>query len=99
SRPPVVGRRRLVGVMAVGDAATREGLSFEDHELLKTIADQAAGALLNLQLSQRLVKAKEMEVFQTLSAFFTHDLKNLASMLSLTVQNLPGNFDNPEFRR
>ena len=96
---PLVATRRLLGVMTVGDRATHEALSFEDHELVKTIADQAAGALLNLQLSQRLVKAKEMEVFQTLSAFFTHDLKNLASMLSLTVQNLPGNFDNPEFRR
>jgi signal transduction histidine kinase len=40
-----------------------------------------------------------MHAFQTLSSFFVHDLKNLASMLSLTVQNLPNNFDNPEFRR
>jgi hypothetical protein len=28
-----------------------------------------------------------------------HDLKNLASRLSLTMQNLPANFDNEEFRR
>jgi putative PEP-CTERM system histidine kinase len=95
---PLVATRRLLGVMTLGDRATHEALSFEDHDLLKTIADQAAGALLNVQLSQRLVKAKEMEAFQTLSAFFTHDLKNLASMLSLTLQNLPANFDNPEFR-
>jgi hypothetical protein len=27
-----------------------------------------------------------------------HDLKNLASMLSLTVENLPAHYDNPEFR-
>jgi len=27
-----------------------------------------------------------------------HDLKNLASKLSLTMQNLPIHFDNPEFR-
>jgi len=39
-----------------------------------------------------------MEAFQTLSAFFVHDLKNLASMLSLTLQNLPAHFDNPKFR-
>jgi len=96
---PLVATRRLLGIMTLGDRATHEALSFEDHDLLKTIADQTAGALLNLQLSQRLVKAKEMEAFQTLSAFFTHDLKNLASMLSLTVQNLPANFDNPEFRK
>jgi signal transduction histidine kinase len=33
-----------------------------------------------------------------MSAFFVHDLKNLASKLSLTMQNLPVHFDNPEFR-
>jgi putative PEP-CTERM system histidine kinase len=95
---PLIATRRLLGVMTLGDRASGEPLSFEDHDLLRTIGDQAAGALLNLQLSQRLVRAKEMEAFQTLSAFFTHDLKNLASMLSLTVQNLPSNFANAEFR-
>jgi putative PEP-CTERM system histidine kinase len=33
-----------------------------------------------------------------LSAFLVHDLKNLASNLSLTVQNLPKHFENPEYR-
>jgi putative PEP-CTERM system histidine kinase len=44
------------------------------------------------------VKAKEMEAFQTLSTFFVHDLKNLASTLSLTLENLPIHFSDPEFR-
>ena len=33
-----------------------------------------------------------------MSAFFMHDLKNLAAKLSLVTQNLPVHFDNPEFR-
>jgi len=36
---------------------------------------------------------------QTVSAFFVHDLKNLASTLSLTMQNLPEHFDDPDFRK
>jgi len=32
-----------------------------------------------------------------MSAFFMHDLKNLASKLYLVTQNLPVHFDNPEF--
>jgi len=36
--------------------------------------------------------------FEITIEFFIHDLKNLASMLSLTMQNLPSHFDNPEFR-
>jgi putative PEP-CTERM system histidine kinase len=68
-------------------------------ELLKTIADQAAAGLLNIKLSEALVGAKEMEAFQSLSAFFVHDLKNLASRLSLTLQNLPTHYEDPAFRK
>jgi putative PEP-CTERM system histidine kinase len=55
--------------------------------------------LLNLQLSERLREVKEAEAFQTVSAFMMHDLKNLASSLSLTIQGLPVHFENPDFRQ
>src|SRR5467141_316789 len=42
---------------------------------------------------------KELEAFQAMSAFFVHDLKNAASTLSLTLQNLPVHFDDPVFRQ
>jgi putative PEP-CTERM system histidine kinase len=57
-----------------------------------------AAGLLNLQLSRRLLQAKELEAFQTMSAFFVHDLKNTASTLSLMLQNLRDHFGNPAFR-
>jgi putative PEP-CTERM system histidine kinase len=57
-----------------------------------------AASLLNLKLSEELQRAKEMEAFQTMAAFFVHDLKNLASRLFLLLQNLPIHFDNPAFR-
>lgn len=95
---PLISNRKLLGVMTLNHRVTKEPFSVEDADLLKTIADQAAGSLLNLKLTQQLLKAKEMEAFQSLSAFFIHDLKNLASMLSLTMRNLPAHFDNPEFR-
>jgi putative PEP-CTERM system histidine kinase len=41
---------------------------------------------------------KELEAFQTISAFFVHDLKNAASTLRLMLQNLPIHFDDPDFR-
>lgn len=94
----LVAGQQLLGVMTLNDRFTKEPFSVEDADLLKTIADQTAGSLLNLKLSDRLLKAKEREAFQTLSTFFIHDLKNLASMLSLTMQNLPSHYDNPDFR-
>jgi putative PEP-CTERM system histidine kinase len=93
-------RGEFVGVMTLNDDRVGEErpLSIEDKALVETLAAQLASNLLNLKLSARLRHAKEVETFQTVSTFFVHDLKNLASRLSLTMQNLPANFDSPEFR-
>jgi len=89
----------LLGLLTLNDDRVgREPLTTEDMVLLEAFASQLASSLLNLRLSARLRHAKEVETFQTVSTFFVHDLKNLASRLSLTMQNLPANFDNPEFR-
>jgi hypothetical protein len=95
---PLTAGQQCVGFMTLNDRLTQESFSLEDSALLKTLADQAAASLLNLRLSRHLLKAKEMEAFQALSAFFVHDLKNLAAKLSLMVQNLPAHYDNPAFR-
>jgi len=89
----------LVGVMTLND--DRVGnvkLSAEDFILLETLAAQLAASLLNVKLSERLRRAGEVEAFHTVSTFFVHDLKNLASRLSLTMENLPKHFDDPQFR-
>ncbi len=88
----------FVGLMTLNERVTKEPFLVEDFDLLKTIADQSAATLLNIKISQRLLRAKEMDAFQTLSAFFVHDLKNLASSLSLTLQNSLAYFDDPAFR-
>jgi len=89
----------LVGVMTLnGDRIGDEELASEDCVLLETLASQLAASLLNLKLSARLHQAGQVEAFQTVSTFFVHDLKNLASRLSLTMENLPEHFDDPQFR-
>jgi putative PEP-CTERM system histidine kinase len=89
----------LVGVMTLNDDRVgNEKLSAEDFVLLETLAAQLAASLLNLKLSARLRKAGEVEAFQTVSTFFVHDLKNLASRLSLTMENFPQHYDDPDFR-
>lgn len=89
----------LMGIMTLGEKVFYESLSFEESELVKTIADQAAASIFNLRLSEQLRQTKELEAFQKMSAFFMHDLKNLASKLSLVMQNLPVHMDNPIFRK
>ena len=96
---PLNAAGRLIGFCTIGDRVNYISLELQELELLKCIGDQVASNLLNLELSTRLLQAKEMEAFQTIAAFFVHDLKNTASTLNLTLQNLPKHFDNPEFRK
>lgn len=95
---PLVAGGELLGVMMLGDRVSGERFSLQDLDLLKSIGDQLAANLLNIQLSQRLSQAKQLEAFQAMSAFFVHDLKNTASTLSLMLQNLPIHFNDPQFR-
>jgi len=95
---PLNAAGRLIGVMTLSEKVFYEPFTFEESEIIKTIADQAAAGLMNLRLSEQLRQAKELEAFQSMSAFFMHDLKNLASKLSLVTQNLPVHMDDPEFR-
>jgi putative PEP-CTERM system histidine kinase len=82
----------------LGDRVSGVQFTPEDLELLRSIGDQVAAGLRNIRLSQRLVRAKELEAFQTMSAFVVHDLKNTASTLTLMLQNMAVHFDDPQFR-
>ena len=95
---PLQAAGRLIGIMTLSEKVFYEPLTVEETDLVKTVADQAAASLLSLRLSEELNQRKESEAFRTMSSFFLHDLKNLASKLSLVTQNLPVHMDNPEFR-
>lgn len=95
----VAGSDEPIGFLTLNERITKEPFGVEDLSLFKTLGDQSAATLQNRRLTQELQRAKEMETFQTLTTFFVHDLKNLASRLSLAMQNLPAHFDKPEFRK
>jgi putative PEP-CTERM system histidine kinase len=95
---PLVAAGEWVGVITLGDRVGGAPFSFQDLDLLKSVSDQAATSLLNVQFSQRLIEAKQLEAFQAMSAFFVHDLKNTASLLSLMLRNLPIHYEDPCFR-
>jgi putative PEP-CTERM system histidine kinase len=95
---PLVVGGEVLGLMILGDHVGSAIFSWQDFDLLKCVADQVAAGLRNVQLSQKLLQAKELEAFQTMSAFFVHDLKNTASTLNLMLKNLPVHFDDPAFR-
>jgi putative PEP-CTERM system histidine kinase len=95
---PLVSGAQWLGVAVLADRVSGVPYTAEEMELLKCIADQLAASLLNVRLTGQIVRSRELEAFQTVSAFFVHDLKNAASSLNLTLRNLPIHFDDPAFR-
>jgi putative PEP-CTERM system histidine kinase len=94
----MVGRGDVLGMIIVGDRVGGLPFTLEDFDMLKCVGDHAAASVLNVQLSKKLLQARELEAFQSMAAFFVHDLKNAASTLNLMLQNLPVHYDDPEFR-
>ena len=90
---------RCIGVAILADRVGGVPYTVEELDLLKCMGDQVAVSVLNLRLTEEIMRGKELEAFQAMSAFFVHDLKNAASTLSLTLQNLPVHFDDPAFRQ
>ncbi len=90
---------RCIGMAILADRVGGVPYTVEELDLLKCMGDQIAVGLLNLRLTEEIMRGKELEAFQAMSAFFVHDLKNAASTLSLTLQNLPVHFDDPIFRQ
>lgn len=88
----------LVGFITMGDRVNGLPFTLEELELFKILGDQTATRLLALRLAERRLAAQQVEAFQLMSAFLVHDLKNTASSLTLTLQNLPVYFNDATFR-
>jgi putative PEP-CTERM system histidine kinase len=95
---PLVAREHWLGAIVLADRVRGLGYSAEEMDLLKCIAKQVAASLLQLRLTAEIMGRKELEAFQTMSAFLIHDLKNAASTLGLMLENLPTHFESPAFR-
>ena len=65
---------RCIGVVILADRVGGVPYTVEELDLLKCMGDQIAVSLLNLRLTEDVMRAKELEAFQATSAFFIHDL-------------------------
>lgn len=95
---PLRAGEQSLGVLVLADRVNGADYTGEELHLLECIADQVMSVLLNLRLANEVARAREMDAFRTMSAFFVHDLKNTASSLNLMLKNLPVHFDDPAFR-
>ena len=95
---PISISDQVIGLIGLGREYTGGRYGKDDYDLLAALGTQAASALLAVRMGEQLARTRQIEAWNALSAFVMHDLKNVASTLSLTMANLPAHFDNPEFR-
>jgi putative PEP-CTERM system histidine kinase len=94
---PLFGLDSLLGFIVLTDPLLVRPLNWEDRDLLKMAAMQVASHLAVLMASEALAEARQFEVFNRLSSYMVHDLKNIAAELEMVASNAARHKANPEF--
>jgi putative PEP-CTERM system histidine kinase len=94
---PLFGLESMLGFIILAEPLIIRSINWEDRDLLKTAAKQVASYLMVLTTSEALAEAKQFEVFNRLSAYMVHDLKNISAELELVARNAEKHKSNVEF--
>lgn len=96
--PLVTGQGRLLGFCTLSHESVYEGYDRDDFDLLRAIAHHVTMLLIQFELVEERSSAAKWEAVHRFSAFYLHDLKNLAMSLSLVAQNAAQYGSNIEFQ-
>src|SRR3546814_16845579 len=88
----------MIAAAVLQRPAAARALDWEDLDVLRIAGQQAASYLAESQSQAALSEAKRFDEFNRRFAFIMHDIKNLASQLSLLARNAERHADKPEFR-
>ncbi len=95
---PLTHFDRLVGAIVLARPRIQRSLDWEDFDLLRVVGQQLASYLSEQAGQQALMDASRFDEFNRRMAFVMHDIKNLASQMSLLSANAQKHADKPEFR-
>lgn len=95
---PLIHYDRLKGAVVLVRPAIVRQLDWEDFDMLRVASQQLASYLAEHAGQEALGEATRFEEFHRRIAFVMHDIKNLASQLSLLARNAERHAENPEFR-
>jgi putative PEP-CTERM system histidine kinase len=95
---PLLHYERLLGIVVLARPPHSRKLDWEDFDLLRVIGRQLASYLAEEASQDALGEAQRFDEFNRRIAFVMHDIKNLASQLSLLARNAEKHADKPEFR-
>lgn len=95
---PVTKNSTIVGAVAIGrENHSHWELSWETRDFLNALT-QHLHRYYEAQISQqKLNESAQLLAFSQMSAFVTHDLKNVYAQLNMITKNAEHHQDNPEF--
>lgn len=95
---PLLHGGALAGAILLARPPVDRALDWEDFDLLRIVGRQAASYLAEDRSQAALVDAQQFDAFNRRFAFLLHDIKNVASQLTLVARNAERHADNPAFR-
>ncbi|WP_093333312.1 XrtA/PEP-CTERM system histidine kinase PrsK [Sphingomonas rubra] len=95
---PLIHGDLLTGAIVLARPPIDRQLDWEDLDLLRVAGRQAASYLAENRAQAALADAARFEEFNRRFAFLLHDIKNVASQLTLVARNAERHADNPAFR-
>ena len=81
-----------------GPISSGKNFAEADLNLFATFADEVALALENASLTESLIESRQSESFNRMTSIIIHDLKGSISGLSLLLDNIKDNYEDPQFR-
>ncbi len=86
----------VLAVIGIGLQPDERSLA-EDEQFLSSVSNQLGHLILTHKLSEELLLAREWDSFNRFASFILHDLKNLATLQGMTLENAKQFSQNPEF--
>ena len=96
---PLIHDNEMTGFIVLYQPRAVRELNWETLDILKTVSLQIASYLAEQETLKALAVASEFEAFNRKFAFVIHDIKNMASQLSLLQRNADKHGENPEFQK
>lgn len=86
-----------IGFVVLNEQKYQDNFTWEDIDLLKLAGRQVASYIRNQQQAEKINQNQQFDMFNKVSAFAIHDIKNLIAQQGLVVKNAEKHKHNPDF--
>jgi putative PEP-CTERM system histidine kinase len=87
----------VLALMGIGAQLAGEKSSAEDDQFMLSVSNQLGHLILTHKISEELLLSREWDSFNRFASFILHDLKNLATLQGMTLENAKHLSGNPNF--